>query len=179
MNSAADNWEERSRLAAETQAAANAGRQAAKASQYQSRVVNPSASGDSWSNEDQHEQRETVRSESDTATGEGGWRLGSNPALRTVGPLQVSFAFHACFMRVACEIHAGFTQVPACGLTFSDGNHTTGAVQLFGQSITIGSPSSSARRSSSASSYSASRAGTTSTEPAPTWTLAQEPNWVP
>jgi hypothetical protein len=60
-----------------------------------------------------------------------------------------------------------------------------GAVQLFGQvnhrrpsssaSRAPSAPSSSASRSPLASSSSASRARATSIEPAPTWTLAQEP----
>ena len=37
-----------------------------------------------------------------------------------VDSMQVLFAFHAGFVRVSCEIHARFIQVPACGFGFSD-----------------------------------------------------------
>ena len=42
------------------------------------------------------------------------------PALPHVDSMQVLFAFHAGFVRVSCEIHARFIQVPACGFGFSD-----------------------------------------------------------
>ena len=88
--------------------------------QYHSRVMNPSVSGDGWS--ERHERRETVGSKSDTAEGEGGWWR-EQP--HTVIP-------HSC------RFHVVFIKVPACGCTFSDGiQHDRRGVQLFGQSIAV------------------------------------------
>jgi hypothetical protein len=50
-------------------------------------------------------------------------------ALPHVDSMQVLFAFHAGFVRVSCEIHARFIQVPACGFGFSDeARHGAGLV---------------------------------------------------
>ena len=63
--------------------------------QYQSRVMNPSVSGDGWSDEERHERRETVGSKCDTAEGEGGWWREQPPHC------------DSAFMQVSCGFHPG------------------------------------------------------------------------
>ena len=97
-NSAADNSSaagKKPAKVAETQAAANAGRQRQSHQQYQSRVMNPSVSGDGWSDEERHERRETVGSKCDTAEGEGGWWREQPPHC------------DSAFMQVSCGFHPG------------------------------------------------------------------------